>query len=92
MMRFKLVTPYICIRTRSLCTVLLRIKDAFSLSEAGYQHIALQHHPPVCVRFAHLDWGYERFSLSEAGSIVRKKINAELALKKQELALRQSLL
>ena len=48
--------------------------------------------PPVCARFAHLDWGYERFSLSEAGSIVRKKINAELALKKQELALRQSLL
>ena len=25
--------------------------------------------PPVCARFAHLDWGYERFSLSEAGSI-----------------------
>jgi len=24
--------------------------------------------PPVCARFAHLDWGYERFSLSEAGS------------------------
>jgi len=69
MMRFTLVTPYICIRTRSLCTVLLRIKDVFSLSEAGYQRIALQHHPPVCVRFAHLDWGYERFSLSEAGSI-----------------------
>ena len=23
--------------------------------------------PPVCVRFAHLDWGYEKFSLSEAG-------------------------
>ena len=24
--------------------------------------------PPVCARFAHLDWGYEKFSLSEAGS------------------------
>ena len=25
--------------------------------------------PPVCVRFAHLDWGYERFRISEAGCI-----------------------
>ena len=43
-------------------------QDAFSLSEAGYQSIGRQQEPPVCARFAHLDWGYERFSLSEAGS------------------------
>ena len=57
-----------CIRTRSPCTVLLRIKDAFSLSEAGYQYIRMLHQSPVCTRFARLDWGYERFSLSEAVS------------------------
>ena len=47
---------------------ILRITDAFSLFEAGYQFIVRQQKPPVCARFAHLDWGYERFSLSEAGS------------------------
>ena len=31
-------------------------QDAFSLSEAGYQSIMRQQKPPVCVRFAHLDW------------------------------------
>jgi hypothetical protein len=45
-------------------------QDAFSLSEAGYQFIVRQQKPPVCVRFTHLDWGYERFSLSEAGKRV----------------------
>ena len=47
--------------------VLLRIKDAFSPSEADSQFSASQQKSPVCVRFAHLDWGYEKFSLSEAG-------------------------
>ena len=35
-----------CIRTCSPCTVLLRIKDAFSLSEAGYQYIRMLHQLP----------------------------------------------
>jgi hypothetical protein len=43
--------------------VLLRITDAFSLSEADSQFSASQQKSPVCVRFAHLDWGYEKFSL-----------------------------
>ena len=46
-------------------------QDAFSLSEAGYQSIGRQQEPPVCARFAHLDWGYEAFSLSEAGKRVK---------------------
>ena len=32
----------------------------------GVRSRASDYLPPVCVRFAHLDWGYEAFSLSEA--------------------------
>ena len=46
---------------------MLRITDAFSFSEADSQFAASQQKSPVCARFAHLDWGYEKFSLSEAG-------------------------
>ena len=37
----------------------------------GVRSRASDHHPPVCARFAHLDWGYEAFSLSEAGKRVK---------------------
>ena len=32
----------------------------------GVKSRASDYHPPVCARFARLDWGYEAFSLSEA--------------------------
>jgi hypothetical protein len=41
---------------------------ALCLSEARHQSVRCYQHPPVCTRFARLDWGYEAFSLSEAGA------------------------
>ena len=49
-------------------SVLLRIHDAFSLSEAGSKFTATRQQSPVCARFARLDWGYEKFSPSGAAS------------------------
>ena len=49
-------------------SVLLRIHDAFSLSEAGSKFTTTHRQSPVCARFARLDWGYEKFSLLEAAS------------------------
>ena len=69
-------TIWLCIAT-SRCSHLLRITDAFSLSEAGYQSIGHQQKTPVCARCAHLDWGYERFSLSETGKRVRNSETGE---------------
>ena len=66
----KRVTMWFCIAT-SRCSLLATHQDAFSLSEAGYQSIGCQQEPPVCARFARLDWGYEAFSLSEAGKRVK---------------------
>ena len=47
---------------------MLRIQDAFSLSEAGSKFSATHQQSPVCARFARLDWGYEKFSPSGAAS------------------------
>ena len=49
-------------------SVLLRIHDAFSLSEAGSKFTTTHRQSPVCARFARLDWGYEKFSPSGAAS------------------------
>ena len=39
---------------------------ALCLSEARPQPVLLSSTPPVCTRFARLDWGYEKLCLSEA--------------------------
>ena len=36
----------------------------------GVSQSCCHQHTPVCTRFARLDWGYEAFSLSEAGKTV----------------------
>ena len=45
---------------------MLRIEDAFSLSEAGSQCISYRRQSPGCGRYAPLARGYGKFSLSEA--------------------------
>ena len=46
---------------------------ALCLSEARPQPLLLSSTPPVCTRFARLDWGYEVFSLSEAGRVWQER-------------------
>ena len=52
-----------CVARRSPRGYALR---ALCLSEARPQPVLLSSTPPVCTRFARLDWGYEKLCLSEA--------------------------
>ena len=58
-------------------SVLLRIKDAFSLFEAGSKFTTTHQQSPVCARFVRLDWGYEKFSLFEAATDARSSALSE---------------
>ena len=52
----------------------------------GVRSRASDHLPPVCARFAHLDWGYEAFSLSEAVSVAPSSRSEAVHLRKNHIA------